>query len=228
MIDEIRNAQLFDLKRTIARELFCGCDYPFEVLGKLKDYIIELGKNLPKAEFYSPKENVWISRGASVDETAYIGERCIICSGAEIRKGAFIRGSAIVGKEAVVGNSTELKNAVLFDNVQVPHYNYIGDSVLGFHAHMGAGAVTSNIKSDKKNVVIKGGDFEIATNLRKCGAFIGDFVEVGCNCVLNPGCVIGVNSRIYPLNSVRGVVPCNVIYKNAGEFEKIREFGVEI
>lgn len=227
MIDEIQNLQLFDAKRTLAQELFECYVYPFEVLSHIKEYIIEIGKKLPKTEFYSPSENVWIHKGASVSESAHIGDFSIIDDGAEVRHCAYIRANTIVGKRAVVGNSTEIKNSILFDGVQVPHYNYVGDSVLGYRAHMGAGAVTSNVKSDRTNVIIKGVDFEIATNLRKCGAFLGDYVEIGCNSVLNPGCVVGSKSRIYPLSSVRGVVDKNVIYKTDGTCHNIRENSIE-
>lgn len=219
MIGEIQNVNLFDIEHTIAEELFLSCIYPFEILEKIREFILGKGQTLSKSEFYSPRENVWISKSASIADSAYIGDGSIICENACVRHGAFVRGNAIVGRNAVVGNSTEIKNSILFDNVQAPHYNYIGDSILGFCAHMGAGAVTSNIKSDKSNVVIRGDGFEIPTNLRKCGAFLGDYVEVGCNCVLNPGCVVGVGSRIYPLCSVRGVVRSGIIYKSNKEIK---------
>ena len=213
----LKITELFDLDRTIAAQLFEGKSYPWEVLGDIKDFILELGETLSEEEFDHPKEGVWIARDACVFPSAYIGSPCIIDHGAEIRHCAFIRGSAIVGKEAVVGNSTELKNAVLFDKVQVPHYNYVGDSVLGYKAHMGAGSITSNVKSDKSLVVIKNGDDSLETGRKKIGAMLGDGVEIGCNSVLNPGTVVGRNSNVYPLSSVRGTVPANSIYKGKGD-----------
>ena len=185
--------ELFDLDYTIAAELFRGKSYPWEVLPEISDFILKLGETLSPEEFDHPSEGVWIARDAKVFPSAYIGSPCIIDHGAEVRHCAFIRGSAIVGKGAVVGNSTELKNVVLFDKVQVPHYNYVGDSVLGYKAHMGAGSITSNVKS---------------------GAMLGDRVEVGCNSVLNPGTVIGRDSQVYPVSCVRGVIPANSIYKD--------------
>ncbi|MBR3145495.1 MAG: UDP-N-acetylglucosamine pyrophosphorylase [Clostridia bacterium] len=207
---------LFDLEHTIAAGVFDGAKYPFEVLPKISEYIEELIKKLDKDKFYMVKPGVYAAKSAKIAETAFINPPCIIDEGAEIRHCAFIRGNAIIGKNAVVGNSTELKNVILFDNVQVPHYNYVGDSVLGYKSHMGAGSITSNVKSDKTNVVIKSGE-GVKTNLKKVGAFLGDFVEVGCGSVLNPGTVIGRNSNIYPLSSVRGVVEENSIYKKQGE-----------
>ena len=210
----IENKELFDLSKTIAAPLFEGKKYPWEVLSGIKDFILELGPTLPKDEYDNPKEGVWIAKDATVFDSAYIGSPCIIDHGAEIRQCAFIRNTAIVGKNTVVGNSTELKNVVLFDNVQVPHYNYVGDSVLGYKSHMGAGSITSNVKSDKTLVVVKNGDEHIETGLKKFGAMLGDNVEVGCNSVLNPGTIIGTNSNIYPVSCVRGVVPANSIYKS--------------
>ena len=212
----LKISELFDLDKTIAAELFEGKLYPWEVLGDIKDFILRLGETLSPEEFDHPSEGVWIARDAKVFPSAYIGSPCIIDSGAEIRHCAFIRGSAIVGKGAVVGNSTELKNVVLFDKVQVPHYNYVGDSVLGYKAHMGAGSITSNVKSDKSLVVVKDGENTMETGRKKFGAMLGDGVEVGCNSVLNPGTVVGRNSNIYPLSSVRGTVPANSIYKAKG------------
>ena len=209
---EIRN--LFDLTKTIAFELFEGKTYPWEVLSEIKAYILKLGETLPSDEYDHPEEGVWIANDAKVFPSAYIGSPCIIDHGAEVRHCAFIRESAIVGKNAVVGNSTELKNVILFDSVQVPHYNYVGDSVLGYKAHMGAGSITSNVKSDKSLVVIKQPDAPLETGRKKVGAMLGDFAEVGCNSVLNPGTVIGRNAQIYPVSCVRGVVPANSIYKN--------------
>ena len=197
---------------TIAASLFAGKTYPWEVLGELSDYIVELGATLSSEEFDHPAEDVWIAKDAKVFPSAYIGGPCIIDHGAELRQCAFIRGNAIVGKNAVVGNSCELKNVVLFDNVQTPHFNYVGDSILGYKSHMGAGSITSNVKSDKKLVVVKAGDERIETGLKKFGAMLGDEVEVGCGSVLNPGTVIGSHSNIYPLSSVRGFVPAHSIY----------------
>jgi NDP-sugar pyrophosphorylase family protein len=205
---------LLSLDKTIAGELFQGLDYPWQALEKIEGFILALGPTLPAEEYENTAENVWIARDATVFPSAYIKGPCIIDHGAEVRQCAFIRGNAIVGKNAVVGNSTELKNVVLFDNVQVPHYNYVGDSVLGYKAHMGAGSITSNVKSDKLPVVIKNGDERIATGRKKVGAILGDCVEVGCNSVLNPGTVVGRGSNIYPLSSVRGCVPPESIYKS--------------
>ena len=204
---------LYDLSKTIAAPLFEGKQYPWEALEGIKDFILQLGPTLPADEFDNPEEGVWIAKDAKLFPSAYIGSPCIIDHGAEIRQCAFIRGSAIVGKNAVVGNSTELKNVVLFDNVQVPHYNYVGDSILGYKSHMGAGSITSNVKSDKTLVVIKDGKDQVETGRKKVGAMLGDFVEVGCNSVLNPGTVIGRNSNVYPTSCVRGVIPANSIYK---------------
>lgn len=205
---------LLDLSKTIAADLFAGKTYPWEVLGDISDFIYKLGETLPAEEFDHPEEGVWIARDAKVFPSAYIGAPCIIDHGAEVRHCAFIRGSAIVGKNAVVGNSVELKNVVLFDNVQTPHYNYVGDSILGYKAHMGAGSITSNVKSDKTLVVVKG-DESIETGRKKFGAILGDHVEVGCNSVLNPGTVVGRGTHVYPVSSVRGVVPEESVYKDA-------------
>lgn len=208
-------AELLNLDDTIAAPLFVGKTYPWEVLGEISDFILRLGATLPTEEYDHPSEDVWIAKDAKVFPSAYIGGPCIIDHEAEIRHGAFIRGSAIVGKKAVVGNSVELKNVVLFDFVQTPHYNYVGDSILGSHAHMGAGSITSNVKSDKTLVQIKNGTEPIPTGRKKVGAILGDYVEVGCNSVLNPGTVIGPHSNIYPTSSVRGVIPPDSIYKDA-------------
>ena len=205
---------LLDLSKTIAASLFEGKTWPWEVLDDIKSFILTLGPTLPPEEYDNPAEGVWIAKDATVFPSAFIGSPCIIDHGAEIRHCAFIRGSAIVGKKAVVGNSVELKNVVLFDNVQTPHYNYVGDSVLGYKAHMGAGSITSNVKSDKTLVVVKDPDGFVATGRKKFGAILGDFVEVGCNSVLNPGTVVGRNSNIYPTSCVRGVIPANSIYKD--------------
>ena len=219
---------LYDLTHTIAAELFGGKTYPWEVLPDISDFILKLGEALPEEKFERRGENVWVAKSAKVFDSAYIAGPAIIDEGAEIRHCAFIRGSAIVGKNAVVGNSTELKNVVLFDGVQVPHYNYVGDSVLGYKAHMGAGAITSNVKSDKKLVVIKCGEQRLETGRKKVGAMLGDHVEVGCGSVLNPGTVIGRDSRVYPLSSVRGAVAPGSIYKKAGEVAAIREDTVSL
>ena len=205
---------LFDLDKTIARELFEGKTYPWEVLDEIKPFILKLGETLDPAEYDHPSEGVWVAKDAKVFPSAYLGAPCIIDHGAEVRHCAFIRGSAIVGRNAVVGNSVELKNVVLFDNVQTPHYNYVGDSVLGYKAHMGAGSITSTVKSDKTLVVVKDPEGHIETGRKKFGAMLGDFVEVGCNSVLNPGTVVGRSSNIYPTSCVRGVIPANSIYKD--------------
>ncbi len=210
---------LFDFEKTIAADVFSGVKYPFEVLPRIGDFIEELSKKLDKSVFSEIKPGVFAAKSAKIAETAHIAAPCIIDENAEIRHCAFIRGKAIIGKNCVVGNSTELKNVILFDNVQVPHYNYVGDSILGYRSHMGAGSITSNVKSDKTNVVIKGKE-NIETNLKKVGAFLGDYVEIGCGSVLNPGTVIGRNSSVYPLSSVRGVVPGGSIYKKQGEVAK--------
>lgn len=212
---ELSIAELFDLEKTVAKPLLQKLTYPWEALPLIKDFIIELGNSLSADEYYSPTENVWIAKDATVAPSAVINAPCIIGSGAEIRHCAFIRGSAIVGSGAVVGNSCELKNCILFDKVQVPHFNYVGDSILGFKSHMGAGSITSNVKSDKTKVTIAFGKEKIATDLKKMGAILGDEVEVGCNSVLNPGTVIGKNSNVYPLSSVRGYIPPRHIFKSA-------------
>jgi len=208
---------LYNLDETIAKEIFNGCEYPWEVLPKIKDFILELGNTLSTEDYTKIKENVWIAKSAKIAPTAYINGPTIIGKNAEIRHCAFIRGNAIVGDGCVVGNSTELKNVILFNKVQVPHYNYVGDSILGCRSHMGAGSITSNVKSDKKLVIVKNENEQIETRLKKFGAMIGDDVEVGCGSILNPGTVVGRNSNIYPLSSVRGVVAENSIYKRQGE-----------
>lgn len=210
---EINN--LLDTSKTIAKDIFLGKKYPFEVLPEIKNFILELQKKLNKDEFNITDENIYIHKSVKVYETANIFGPCIIDEGTEVRPGAFIRGNAIIGKNCVVGNSTEIKNVIIFDNVQVPHYNYVGDSVLGFKSHMGAGSITSNVKSDKTLIKVKNGDEVIETGLKKMGAILGDKVEVGCNSVLNPGTIIGRNTNIYPLSSVRGTVPQNSIFKSA-------------
>ncbi|MCC8049363.1 MAG: UDP-N-acetylglucosamine pyrophosphorylase [Clostridiales bacterium] len=208
---------LYNLDETIAKDLFEGAEYPWEVLPKISAFILEVGSTLPEEEYEKRGDDIWIAKSATVAPTAYIHGPAIIGKNAEVRHCAFIRGNAIVGEGAVVGNSTELKNVVLFNKVQVPHYNYVGDSILGYKAHMGAGSITSNVKSDKKLVVVKDSKERIETGLKKFGAMLGDEVEVGCGSVLNPGTVIGPHSNIYPLSSVREVVPANSIYKKRGE-----------
>ncbi|MBQ7839272.1 MAG: UDP-N-acetylglucosamine pyrophosphorylase [Lachnospiraceae bacterium] len=209
---EIKN--LYNLEETIAAPLLADAKYPWEVLGKIKDFIIELGNTLPEERFEKRGENIWVAKSAKVAPTACLNGPLIIDEEAEVRHCAFVRGSAIVGKGAVVGNSTELKNVILFNKVQVPHYNYVGDSVLGYKAHMGAGSITSNVKSDKTLVVVKSKEENIETGLKKFGAMLGDNVEVGCNSVLNPGTVVGRCSNIYPLSRVRGFIPANSIFKS--------------
>ena len=204
---------LYDLNETIAKDLFEGKTYPWEVLPEIGDFVTKLGETLSD-EFDHPEENIWIHKSVKIAKTATLNGPLIIDADTEVRPGAFIRGNVLVGKNCVVGNSTELKNVVLFNTVQVPHYNYVGDSILGTHSHMGAGSITSNVKSDKTLVVVKNDGEEIETGLKKFGAMIGDYVEVGCNSVLNPGTVIGRNTNIYPLSPVRGVVPENSIYKS--------------
>ncbi len=210
-------AHLYDVTQTIAKELLEGKEYPWEVLPEISKFIVALGETLDTEKFDKIGENIWIAQNAKVAPTACVNGPCIIDEEAEVRHCAFIRGNAIVGKGAVVGNSTELKNVILFNKVQVPHYNYVGDSILGYKAHMGAGSITSNVKSDKTLVVVKAKEGQIETGLKKMGAMLGDYVEVGCNSVLNPGTVIGRNSNIYPTSCVRGCVPENHIYKNSKE-----------
>lgn len=212
-------SQMYDLRETIAGRLFAGRDYPWEVLDDIGDFILELGPTLDPARYEKRGDNIWIARSASIDPSANITGPCIIDEDTEVRPSAFIRGKAIVGKNCVVGNSTELKNVVLFNVVQVPHYNYVGDSILGFHSHMGAGSITSNVKSDKSPVVIKAGEERIETGRKKLGAMLGDYVEVGCNSVLNPGTVICPHSNIYPLSSVRGLVMPRSIFKSGRDTE---------
>lgn len=216
-MEQLKIQNLYDLEQTIAVDLLKTADYPWELLPKISAFIKELGATLSKEKFEEVEENVWIAKTAKVAKTAFIAGPCIIDEEAEIRHCAFIRGNAIVGKGAVVGNSTELKNVILFNKVQVPHYNYVGDSILGYRSHMGAGSITSNVKSDKKLVVVKCAEEKIETGLKKFGAMLGDNVEVGCGSVLNPGTVIGRESNIYPLSSVRGYVPANSIYKKQND-----------
>ena len=219
----LRTAELFDLSHTLARPWLEHTEYPWEILGDIPTIIREIGATLDPARYDHPAEGIWIAKTATVAATAQITPPAIIGERTEVRQGAFLRGGTLVGEDCVVGNSTELKNCILFDGVQVPHYNYVGDSVLGYRSHLGAGAITSNVKSDKTPVTVKPtagyeGDFDpIPTGRRKLGAMLGDFVEVGCNSVLNPGTVIGPHTRVYPLSSVRGAVPSHAIFKSGGE-----------
>lgn len=219
---ELKIKDLYDLTHTRAAEYLSKFTYPWEALAGISDLILEIGKTLPEDEFDHPAEDVWIAKDATVFSTAYIHGPCIIGHNTEVRQCAFIRGSALIGDNCVVGNSTELKNVIIFDVVQVPHYNYVGDSVLGYKSHMGAGSITSNVKSDKTLVVIKNEGELIETGRKKVGAMVGDGVEVGCGSVLNPGTVIGRNSNVYPLSSVRGVVPENSIYKGRNDIAEKR------
>ncbi|MBR0136416.1 MAG: UDP-N-acetylglucosamine pyrophosphorylase [Clostridia bacterium] len=212
---EIKN--LFDLSKTRAAFLFEGIKYPWEALASIGDAILKIGASLPEDEFDHPKEDVWIAKDAKVYPTAWIAGPCIIDHGTEVRHCAFIRGNALVGQNCVVGNSVELKNVILFDGVQTPHYNYVGDSILGYKAHMGAGSITSNVKSDRSPVAVKAGEIAIDSGRKKFGAMLGDQVEIGCNTVLNPGCVIGRASTVYPVSCVRGFVPAYAIYKAEGD-----------
>ena len=222
-MENITIENLYDLKETIAADLFTEAEYPWEVLPRIHDFILELGKRLPEEIYEKRGEDIWVAKNAKVAPTACLNGPLIIDEDAEIRHCAFVRGSAIVGKGSVVGNSTELKNDIIFNSVQVPHYNYVGDSILGYKSHMGAGSITSNVKSDKTLVVVKDGDEKIETGLKKFGAMLGDFVEIGCNSVLNPGTVIGRHTNVYPLSSVRGVIPANSLFKKPGEVVQKKE-----
>ncbi len=215
-----RIKELFNLNHTIAKEYLEQFTYPWEALAGIEDMIVSLGNNLDKGEYEERSKHVWIHRKAKVFESAYIGAPCIIGPGTEVRHCAFIRGSALIGAECVVGNSAELKNVILFDSVQTPHFNYVGDSILGYCSHMGAGSITSNVKSDKTTVVIRDGNTEIETGIKKVGAMLGDYVEVGCNSVLNPGVIIGRECIVYPTSCVRGVLHENSIWKNDGSIVK--------
>ncbi|MBR6347963.1 MAG: hypothetical protein IKR80_03320 [Spirochaetales bacterium] len=218
----IRITDLFDLEHTIAADYLKGFEYPWEALSGIKQLIIDLGKKLDPQEYTEVSENVWIHKTAKVFPSAYIGGPCIIGPETEVRHCAFIRSSALVGRHCVIGNSVEIKNAVIFDDCQVPHFNYVGDSILGYHAHLGAGSITSNIKADKKNILIHS-DEDIVTGLRKVGAMLGDWADVGSNCVLNPGVVIGRHTNVYPSSCVRGVIPADSIYKTGGVIVKKEE-----
>lgn len=211
-MDAIKVKDLFDLTHTRAAEMLGACEYPWEALKKIKETVLEIGKTLDPERYDHPQEDIWIAKSASIAPTASIAGPCVIGERTEVRPGAFLRGSIVVGDGCVVGNSTELKNCILFDSVQAPHYNYVGDSILGHKAHMGAGAITSNVKGDKTNVVVRGEE-RYETGLRKFGAMLGDYAEIGCNSVLNPGTIVGRDSQVYPLSSVRGVVPARAICK---------------
>lgn len=220
---QLRTNELFDLTHTLAAPLLSGCEYPWQALPGIGEFILSLGASLPSEEYDQIEKHIWLHKTVKRYPNSYIAGPCVIGPGTEVRPGAFIRGNALVGAGCVVGNSTELKNVIIFDNVQVPHYNYVGDSVLGYKSHMGAGALTSNVKQDKSPVTVAlPGGGRIETGLKKFGAILGDHVEVGCNSVLNPGTVVGRGSRIYPLSMVRGAVPENSIYKRAGEIAEIR------
>ena len=220
-MEQVKINALYDLSHTQASEYLSGFEYPWEALAGIKELVIALGQTLDSDLYEKTADNVWISKNAKIYPNNYIEGPCIIGHNTEVRPGAFIRGSVLVGENCVVGNSTELKNCIIFDNVQVPHYNYVGDSILGYKSHMGAGSITSNVKSDKTLVVIKSQDGEaIETGRKKVGAMLGDFVEVGCNSVLNPGTIIGRNSSVYPVSCVRGIVPENSIYKAVGNIIK--------
>lgn len=222
MCDYLTTVRLYDLAHTLAAPLLKQTVYPWEALAGLGAFIRELGSALPAGEYESPAPGVWIHKTAVVAPTAFLGENVLVGPGTEVRHGAFIRGNALVGEGAVVGNSTELKNVILFDKVQAPHYNYVGDSILGYKAHMGAGAITSNVKGDKTPVTIKTEDGLLETGLKKCGAMLGDLAEIGCGSVLNPGAVVGRESQIYPLSMVRGFIPPHSIYKKQGEIVEKR------
>ena len=220
-MEQAKIKSMYNLDETIAKDLFDGKEYPWEVLPEISDFIKKLGPTLDSEKFEKRGEDVWVAKSAKIFDSAYLNGPLIIDEDAEVRQCAFIRGSAIVGKNCVVGNSTELKNVILFNKVEAPHYNYVGDSILGFHAHMGAGSITSNIKSDRKNIIVKGLNDEgreehIETGMRKIGAILGDYCEIGCGSVLNPGSIIGRNTIVYPLSSVRGIVPGESVYKASG------------
>lgn len=216
-MEEVKICNLYNLEQTMAKELLESVTYPWEALPKIEEYILKIGEKLDPEKYIKKEGNIWIAKSAKVAPTAYIHGPAIIGENTEVRHCAFIRGKALIGENCVVGNSTEIKNVILFNNVQVPHYNYVGDSILGYKSHMGAGSITSNVKSDKKLVIIKNGKEHIETGLKKVGAMLGDEVEVGCGSILNPGTIIGKNTNIYPLSSVRGVVPERSIYKNQNE-----------
>ena len=219
-MNEMKITELYDLSHTLAAPYLSQFTYPWEALAGLGEFIVELGKSLSKEEYEEIGEQIWAAKSAVIATTAYITGPAIIGKGTQVRHCAFIRGNALVGDNAVVGNSTELKNVILFDHVQVPHYNYVGDSILGYCSHMGAGSITSNVKSDKKPVVVKAGKARLETGRKKVGGMLGDFVEVGCGTVINPGSIIGKNTSIYPLSMIRGYIPAGSVYKNQGEIVK--------
>ena len=223
MEQQVRISELLDLSHTLAADYLAGFEYPWQALPGIGEVICRIGETLPADAYDHPRPGVWIHKTAEIAPSAYIGEQVIIGAGTQVRHGAYIRGAALVGDGAVVGNSAELKNVILFDGVQTPHYNYVGDSILGYKAHMGAGSITSNVKGDKSQVVVRCGQTLLPTGLKKFGAILGDFAEIGCNSVLNPGTVIGRHTQVYPLSMVRGVVPPGSIYKQAGEVVLRRE-----
>ena len=220
--EKLATKELYDLSHTAAAPLLAGTTYPWEALPKIGGFIRELGATLSLEEYDHPQEDVWIHKTAKIYPNNFIAGPCVIGAGTEVRPGAFIRGNALVGENCVVGNSTELKNVILFDHVQVPHYNYVGDSILGYCSHMGAGSITSNVKQDKTPVTVRTEEEKVSTGLKKFGAMLGDHVEIGCNSVLNPGTVVGRGSHVYPLSMVRGLVPEGCIYKKAGEIAEIQ------
>lgn len=222
--EQVKISELFTLEETAAKDYLAGFTYPWEALAGIHDLILKLGEKLSPDLYDHPSRNVWIAKSAKVFPSAYIGGACIIGEKTEVRHGAFIRGDALIGNNCVIGNSVELKNVIIFNNSEVPHYNYVGDSILGFHAHMGAGSITSNIKADRKNIIVKG-DSEYATGRRKMGAMLGDYAEIGCNAVLNPGTIIGQHAQVYPTTCVRGIVRSYTIVKNSGEQIAKRDAG---
>ncbi len=222
-MEQVKIKDLFTLQESIAGEYLSQFTYPWEALAGIHDLILEIGAKLPKDKYDQVEEDVWIAKSAKVFDSAYIGGACIIGEHTEVRQCAFIRGDALVGDYCVIGNSAELKNVIIFNHCETPHYNYVGDSILGFHAHMGAGSITSNIKADRKNIVVKGKEGSYETGRRKIGAILGDWVEVGCNAVLNPGTIVGQNSQIYPTACVRGVIASNTIVNQDGQQKEKKE-----
>lgn len=216
-MEKIKIADLFDLEHTKAKPLLLKYEYPWQALSEIGNFIIEYGRSLAEDEYNEISENVWVSKSAKIAPTACIEAPAVIAAGTQVRHGAYIRGKVLIGENCVIGNSTELKNVIVFDNAQIPHFNYVGDSILGYCSHMGAGSITSNIKQNKQGIVIRAGKDVYETGLRKIGAMIGDFVEIGCNSVLNPGVIVGRNTNVYPLSMVRGYVPENSVYKKQGE-----------
>ncbi len=219
-MNHVKTNDLFDLEKTMAGDFLSQFEYPWEVLPHIKEFILQLGENLPEEEYDHPMEYVWISKRAKIAPSAHIDGPAIIGPETQIRHCAFIRGSVLIGAGCVVGNSTEMKNSIIFDKVQVPHFNYVGDSILGYKAHMGAGAVTSNVKSDRTFITVRADGEQIVSNMKKFGAMLGDFTEIGCNTVLNPGTIVGKHTNVYPCSCVRGVIPADSIYKNSGKIVK--------